>query len=157
MKNNSFNIRFTNWACFILTVAFLLVISSCKKEETTFDKKPSIEFVSISPASADQYTDEVTITIKYKDGDGDLGENSSSAQNCFITDNRIGIEYKYRIRQLAPDNANVPIQGTLNIPMGGQIITDSSSSQTVTYSLYVTDRAGNRSNSISTSAITINK
>jgi hypothetical protein len=138
----------------ILIFAFF---TACKKDEVKFEAVPSIEFTSITPASAQQYSDAVTITIKYKDGDGDLGENNSGAENCFITDNRIGIVYKYRIQQLAPDNANIAIQGTLNIPLGGQIITDSSNAQTVNYSLYITDRAGNRSNSVTTSVITIVK
>ena len=133
----------------------LILFYSCKKDEVTFDADPSIEFSAISPSSAHQYTDGITITIKYKDGDGDLGENSASAENCFITDNRIGIVYKYRISQLAPDNANIPISGSLNIPLGGQIITDSTATQSVSYTIYVKDRAGHQSNSVTTSAISI--
>ncbi len=136
---------------------FIFIFISCKKETVSFDPIPSIEFSSINPSSANQYSDPVTISIKYKDGDGDLGENTTSAENCFITDNRIGIIYKYRIRQLAPDNANIPIEGTLNIPMGGQIITDSTNSQSVSFTLFITDRAGHKSNSITTSSITIHK
>lgn len=131
------------------------MISSCKKDEVTFSNVPSIEFTSISPSTAHQYTDPIVITIKYKDGNGDLGENSTTAENCFVTDNRMEITYKLRIQQLAPDNANVPIEGSLNINIGGQIIADSSNSQSASYSLYLTDRAGNKSNTISTSAINI--
>lgn len=143
--------RFTYSKLFLLFV----LLYSCKKDEVKFDATPSIEFVSISPTSAAQYNDPVTISIRYKDGDGDLGSNVATAENCFITDNRIGIVYKYRIQQLAPDNASIAIQGTLNIPIGGQIITDSSAAQSASYSLYITDRAGHKSNSISTGTITI--
>ena len=133
----------------------MLMIPSCKKDEISFSNVPSIEFTSISPTTAHQYIDPIVIAIKYKDGNGDLGENSTSAVNCFVTDNRMGITYKLRIQQLAPENANIPIEGSLNINIGGQIIADSSNSQTATYSLYLTDRAGNKSNTISTSAINI--
>jgi hypothetical protein len=44
-----------------------------------------------------------TISISYEDGNGDLGENNANVTNLFITDNRVGIEYPYRINQLGPN------------------------------------------------------
>ncbi|MFN8166636.1 MAG: hypothetical protein U0X76_10850 [Bacteroidia bacterium] len=128
---------------------------SCKKETVTFEAVPSIEYVSITPANAHQYTDNVTITIKYKDGDGDLGENNSDVKNCFVTDNRIGVTYKFRIKQLAPSGSSVPIEGNLDIQLGGQGITNGSSSQSASYSVYVVDRAGHESNVVNTGEIVI--
>ena len=136
---------------FIICVTSLFF--SCKKESVVFNSTPTIEFISISPAIANQYTDSVTVTIKYTDGDGDLGENNASVKNCFIRDNRIGIVYEYRIKQLAPNNS--PITGTLNLELGGQGITDNSSQQYVSYTIYVKDRAGHPSNSVVTSSILI--
>ncbi|MBC7766297.1 MAG: DUF4330 family protein, partial [Hyphomonadaceae bacterium] len=49
---------------------------------------PSIEFVSMTPNPAVKYQDEIRITIKYIDGDGDLGENIPDVKNLFVTDNR---------------------------------------------------------------------
>ena len=135
-----------------------MLIFSCKKEDPiTFDPTPSIEFVGISPTIADEYSDSVTVYIKYNDGDGDLGENSTGVKNCFVRDNRIGIVYQYRIKQLSPDGANVPIEGNLNIELGGQGITDGSNQQSATYTIYVIDRAGHQSNSVTTSSISIRK
>lgn len=140
-----------NKLLFIICVTSLFF--SCKKESVVFNSTPTIEFISISPAIANQYTDSVTVTIKYTDGDGDLGENNASVKNCFIRDNRIGIVYEYRIKQLAPNNS--PITGTLNLELGGQGITDNSSQQYVSYTIYVKDRAGHTSNSVVTSSILI--
>ncbi len=140
---------------FIL-IAFLFV-ASCKKDEITFDAVPVIEYISISPSNPNQYSDKVIINIHYEDGDGDLGENKDGVKNCFVTDNRIGITYQYRIQQLAPEGSSIPISGNLNIDLGGQVITDSSSQQSVSYTLYVVDRAGHASNSVTTGAIVINK
>lgn len=142
----------------ILTFSILIFLSSaCKKEKIEFDSTPAIEFVGISPTTANEYTDSVTVTIKYNDGDGDLGENTTGVKNCFVRDNRIGITYEYRIRQLAPDDSAIPIEGTLNIELGGQGITDNSTQQSVSYTIYLKDRAGHQSNSVTTSAITIRK
>jgi hypothetical protein len=135
----------------------LLFFSSCKKDEDPMDIVPSIEFVSITPGLANEYTDAVTIRIRYTDGDGDLGENDDAVSNCFVTDNRIGITSSYRIRQLAPDGASIPIKGVLDIEIGGLGITDGSVQQNASFDLYLTDRAGHNSNRLTTGTITIRK
>lgn len=135
----------------------LILITSCKKEEDPMDIVPSIEFVSISPGTASEYSDNIIIRIRYTDGDGDLGENDAGVNNCFVTDNRIGITSSYRIRQLAPDGASIPIKGVLDIEIGGLGITDGSIQQNVSFDLYLTDRAGHSSNRLTTSTITIRK
>lgn len=141
-----------------LILLVIIFSFSCKKEEgISFDPTPKIEYIGISPTVANEYTDSVTITIKYNDGDGDLGENTTTAKNCFVTDNRIGITYQYRIKQLAPDGANIPIEGNLNIELGGQGITDNSNQQSASYTIYLVDRAGHQSNSVTTAAISIRK
>ena len=141
---------------FLLVTLFLCY--SCNKDKIEFDSTPSIEVTAISPGSVQEFTQPVTVTIKYKDGDGDLGENSSGVKNCFVTDNRIGIISSFRIQQLGPDGSNIPITGSLNIDLGGQGITDTSlSSQNVSFSVYVVDRAGHVSNTATTAAITIHR
>lgn len=141
---------------FLLVTLFLCY--SCNKDKIEFDSTPSIEVTAISPGSVQEFTQPVTVTIKYKDGDGDLGENSSGVKNCFVTDNRIGIISSFRIQQLGPDGSNIPITGSLNIDLGGQGITNTSlSSQNVSFSVYVVDRAGHVSNTATTAAITIHR
>ena len=49
----------------------------------------------------------------------------------------------------------IAIEGNFNITINGTGITSESSSQKVAYSIYVKDRAGNKSNIITTSEITI--
>lgn len=142
----------------VLLWAALFLCFSCNKDKIEFDSTPSIEVTAISPGSVQEFTEPVTITIKYKDGDGDLGENSSGVKNCFVTDNRIGIISSFRIQQLGPEGSNIPITGSLNIDLGGQGITDTSlSNQNVSFSVYVIDRAGHISNTATTAAITIRK
>lgn len=139
-----------------LFIPLFFLFFGCE-DKIEFPAEPVIEILNITPAAAQQYTDPVIITIKYEDGDGDLGENNDQVKNCFVTDNRIGITYEYRIKQLAPSGANIPISGNLNIDIGGQVLTDSSTQQNATYTLFVVDRAGHQSNSITTSPITIRR
>lgn len=140
---------------FILFIC-LGLISSCKKDDSIeISTTPAIEFVSITPSTAIEYQDKITITISYKDGDGDLGENSPDVKNLFLTDTRNNVTYQYRISQLAPSGQATAIQGTLTIELKNTAITNGSTSQSVSFNAYLKDRTGNLSNTISTSAITV--
>ena len=132
------------------------------KKENFISDIPEIEFISIAPTIIQEFSDEITITIYYFDANGDLGENNPDVKNMFIKDNRNEIEYEYRIPELTPIGSNIAIQGNFDIKISGTGITDSSSSfpviahsQKVNYNIYVKDRAGNKSNTITTSSITI--
>lgn len=138
-----------------LGVFLLFVFAGCKKKKEESTITPRLEFVSISPSSATEYVNSITITFSYDDLDGDLGENDPNVTNLFITDSRNGVTYNYRISQLAPDGANIHIRGNLNAVIKGTAITNGSTSEQVTYDVKVKDRAGNESNTITTSAITI--
>ena len=138
----------------IIYLCAIVFLFSCEKEQVISDT-PIIEFKSVSPATVQEYSDDIIITISYSDGDGDLGENNPDIHNLFLEDNRNGIVYQFRIPHLAPDNNSIAIEGDFNITINGSGITDESSSQQVNYAIYVTDRAGNKSNTIITSSITI--
>ena len=118
---------------------------------------PFLLFESISPTTAQEYTDDIIIAISYSDIDGDLGQNDPDIHNLFVEDNRNGIVYQFRIPHLAPDNNSIAIEGDFNITINGSGITDESFSQQVNYAIYVNDRAGNKSNIITTSTITIHQ
>lgn len=138
----------------LLHILILVVLFSCKKEEEV-SVIPVIAFESISPNTAQEYTDDIIITISYTDVDGDLGENNSDINNLFVEDNRNGIEYKFRIPELSPSGSTITIEGNFNITINGTGITDGTASQKVNYDIYITDRAGNTSNQVTTSSITI--
>lgn len=133
----------------------VMAFASCKKEED-ISNTPEIEFVSVSSSNIAEGTT-LTFTISYKDGDGDLGENTEGVKNLFVTDNRVGVTYEYRIQQLSPSGSTVAITGNLNVDVTGTSITDGSTQQQVTYSFMMKDRAGNSSNSVSSPAITIHQ
>lgn len=134
-----------------------LVIFGCEKENNKVNTKPYIEFINISPENVQEFKEKITITIFYRDENGDLGENNPEIKNLFLKDNRNNIIYEYRIEQLAPDNANISIQGNLNIELNGTGITNEENEQTVTFDIYIIDRSGNQSNTVSSTPIVIYK
>jgi hypothetical protein len=142
----------------ILFATVLMSFSACTKEVEPISNVPAIEFVSMSPNPAVKYEDEILITFKYTDGDGDLGENTADVKNLFVTDSRNNVTYEFRIPQLAPDNSTIAITGNqpFYLPPQG-FVDDNNTTETTTYSIYVKDRAGNQSNTIQTISLTINK
>lgn len=140
-----------------IPVVVMSVITGCKKEGKDFsDPVPQLSFVSVTPASATEFSDSLVFTIRYRDNDGDLGENSPDAENLFLKDNRIGIEYAYRVQQLAPTGSQVPIEGNLQVVLNTIARTDTTLAQeTATFSIYMKDRAGHKSNTVTSSPVTI--
>ena len=142
------------------SVALLLVVlifSSCKKDEDGLSVVPQLTFKSISPTSIEEFGGPITFRISYEDGDGDLGENDPNVKNLFLQDQRNGITYEYRIQELAPQGADIAIIGTIDIVLNTTSITDGSNEQEVTFDIYAIDRAGNSSNTITSSPLTIYK
>ena len=139
---------------FVAILICLIAFASCKKDSGV-STTPNITFVSVSSASIQSLTDSLVFVIHYEDGDGDLGENNTDVKNLFLIDNRIPITYSYRIQQLAPDNSTIAIKGNLNVVLKGIAITDSSSAQNATFSIYVKDRAGHQSNTVTSGTVSI--
>lgn len=138
----------------LLILGISLLLFSCKKDEEV-SMAPSIEFKSISPGSVEQFRDSVIIGISYIDNNGDLGENETEIPNAFVKDLRNNLVYSFRIRQLAP-NATIAIKGNLEIIVPQvALINSGSTSESVSFEVYVKDRAGLESNKITTSAVTI--
>ncbi len=118
---------------------------------------PKISFISILPKVVEQYTDSITIVFKYTDGNGDLGQNSTENKNLFITDSRNALTYKYRIPQLTPNtDDDIAITGNFSVKINSTALQDeNNTSELLTYSVYVIDRAGNKSNVIITEPVEV--
>lgn len=140
-------------------VAGLMILSiiSCKKEEES-DSVPSITFNGVNTNTIQEFSGPLIFAIGYKDGDGDLGENSDGVHNLFVTDMRNGLVYPYRIQSLSPvSGTSVHIQGVLEVNFSPVALTDSVASQAAVFEIYVVDRAGRRSNTVTSSSITITR
>ena len=142
---------------FIFLFSFSGMISSCKKDKTEISNVPEIRLVEVTPAQIKEYKDKVVFNVYYKDGDGDIGENNDAVKNLFVTDSRNAVTYQFRVKQLSPDGATIAIEGNLKVELNNAAILDGSSSQAVEYSIYLKDRAGNSSNVVTTTGLTVVK
>mgnify|MGYP001796392439 CR=1 FL=1 len=136
-----------------------LVAAGCKRDDDPdlTDPVPVILDVTVNTETVVEYQDSIVFIVEYRDGDGDLGENEPNVANLFLVDNRIDVTEDFRIRELAPEGAVIPVTGTLRVVLRSTGITDNSSSQTVNYTIFVRDRAGNESNRFTTPDITVTR
>ena len=137
-----------------LSLAFLF---SCKKDDENYSTTPEIEFISLTPTSTSEFSQDIKLVISYKDGDGDIGTDDPDEYTLLIKDSRLPAADEYHIQPLTPPNTTIQIEGELNISLAGLFVLGSGSSETTTFSIKLRDRAGNWSNEVSTTSITVNK
>lgn len=134
-----------------------LFLTSCSEDEPEYGNTPEIEFVSITPSSITEFQEEVAITIKYRDGDGDLGENDPDVKNLYVTDQRNAVKYSFRVPELAPAGSEIAIEGNLEIDMNSLSVVGTGTSESAVFDVYIVDRAGNQSNVVTTTAVVVSK
>lgn len=136
----------------LLVIVFLL--AGCKKEEV-MPSAPEIALVSVSTQEVAQFEERVTVRFSYKDGDGDLGQADPDNYTLWVKDARLEGTDGYHIPPLAPEDAEVPIQGELEVELNALFLLGNSGQEETQYTMYVIDRAGNRSNEFTTGTIVI--
>lgn len=139
----------------MILMMVVATLASCSKGDEAPGPVPSLTFVSVTPETVTQYTDSLTFTIAYEDGDGDLGSNNPDDKNLFLTDSRNGVVYEYRVKQLAPSNSAIAIKGNLTVVLDRVGLIGAGTAETATYSIQMADRAGNVSNTVQSSTVTI--
>ena len=146
------------------------MVSGCI-EPPDFAEVPKIEFVSLSKDTIRQglfQQDSVYVTFAFEDGDGDIGrEDDAEENNVFFIDTRSGqLDNSFGVPYIPPQGSSNGVEGTVEILLfstcciysNGQDPCTPSTIQpydSVSYEIYMVDRAGNESNRITTPAITL--
>ena len=158
----------------IFLFLLILVLSDCK-QRPTFPASPEITFLELKKQKTQGSSgakDSVTITLSFKDGDGDLG--SYRTQNYFadllakqngvfkqiVVKDTIPVVYLDKngtFPPLNPDGRQGPIEGTLSYGVSTELAKyfGDSSSVTVKFKVYIKDNAGHSSNTIETTEVNI--
>jgi hypothetical protein len=135
--------------------------SSCKKDES-FAVTPDIAFVSLVKYTSVSNNDSLELIFDFTDGDGDLGspESNTSARDIFVTlfelQNGVFVEanlaapLEYRMPFLEPSGNNSSLKGSVNISIDYNIL---QVNDTIRYELFIKDRAGHQSNTITSSTV----
>lgn len=140
-----------------------------------YPDEPQLEYVGVNKNSVVQGSrfapnDTLAILFKFTDGDGDLG-NSDNTNNIVLLDSRDTTQTPYKIPPVPEQGSGNGISGEITILVPNRIgsgniccifpdlrvcQTDPTYKQdTFSFSIQMTDRAGNKSNIIRTETITI--
>ena len=151
----------------VLFFSIIAILAACTKETTLTTENdpnpmigdvPVIELLQVTPTTAKQYVDSIAFTIQYQDGNGDLGNADPDVPSVKLIDNRDPdlLIFDYHLSPRSPEGSELAIQGELTIVLSNTILIDNNNqSETTTFSISLTDRAGNESNFVETETITI--
>lgn len=142
----------------LLLILFCLMITGCQKEEIMkLANVPKIQVVSISHDTIRQYEDVLLIRIFYQDGNGDLGFEDPQEYALFVRDIRLQTFDGFYVGPLTPPEVEVPIQGELTVEFPALFLFGNGKSEQTWFEIKMIDRAGNESNLVETSPITITR
>ena len=126
-------------------------------QEAGLGPEPQIAFVSLSPDTVENFKNSVTLTISYKDNNGDLGYENPDVYALSVKDSRLDLEDWYHVPPLAPPGYAIKIQGNLQIVLNSMFILGNGDREQASLTVKIKDRAGHWSNVIHTPAIVIKK
>lgn len=133
----------------ITLVIFSFSVESCIKPPA-YPIEPVITFDSISATNVTQ-ADSVKIKIDFTDGDGDMGvKQGETTPNFFMVDSRKGFIYNFLIPYVEPKGNVKAISGNFVYTNPGITLTPGHLIDTLHYDIYIYDRAGHKSNIVST-------
>tara|TARA_B100001778_G_scaffold334625_1_gene346820 strand:- start:2414 stop:2884 length:471 start_codon:yes stop_codon:yes gene_type:complete len=147
-----------------LKAKILLIIGStiglvgCIKDDN-FDIVPVLDFEEYTVyRNIENIVDSAVFKFLFTDGDGDLGSLDSTEFNCFLiyeekNGDSIGTfpeisPREYSLPNLTPNAQDKNIEGSISLILKPAPIYNISSDSAYRYTCYVIDRAGNKSNTI---------
>ncbi len=146
---------------FIATIAILPVLLACSKKkvrvEGDYSEIPSIALVSINNTEMTEFKDSVIAIISYKDLNGDLGRQNPDDNSLYVKDERLAKADYYHLPPITPDDLEFKTRGTIRIVVPTLFLFGNGGAEKTTLTFKVQDQAGNWSNEVVTSEITINR
>lgn len=131
-----------------------LLFFGCGKDQED-PLAPKIEFVSISESEVVSFNNEVTITIRYEDPQGDLGNEDPDIRSLRVKDARLAEPDLYHVPPMTPDGQALSIKGEYVIRLNTLFLIGTGNTETTSFQIQLRDRGGNWSNTVETSQIRI--
>lgn len=144
-----------------VTIPVFILFAGCSDEET-YPVTPAIQFVSLQKYSSLSGNDSLELIFSFTDGDGDLGSPPSDSlsrdifvklfeqRNGVFVEANLSAPLEYRMPYLEPRGNNESLKGEVKINIDYNIL---QINDTIYYELFIRDRAGRKSNEITTTTI----
>ncbi len=137
----------------LVSLAFL----GCKKDEEEEDNpaSPVLTFVSISSNEAVSYNNDLKVIFSYEDFQGDIGEEDPDNLTLWVKDARLDAADYYHVPPMTPENQELHIKGNYEVSLNTLFLLGNGAAETTKFTIQLRDRAGNVSNIIETTPVTI--
>lgn len=132
-----------------------LLFVGCKKEDEDKPAAPILKLISVSATSVPQYQNEIEVVFEYEDYQGDIGSSDPDVLQLSVKDARLANADGYHLPPMTPDNQELHIKGTYRLKLRPLFLLGNGADETTTLNILLTDRAGNKSNTLQTGVITI--
>ena len=143
----------------IIAALVITMMASCLNPPE-YPVEPVIAFDSISKVAVKGLPaglDSITFVISFTDGDGDLGASSSdTTPNLFFKDSRTQFINTFQFPNITPDGNVKDISGTISYIFSPFNCNPGKLTDTFYYTIFIDDRAGHRSNEVTTPMIICN-
>jgi len=139
----------------ISSILIFFFLQNCKKEDKSMS--PIIELVSVKPTTVTEYTDSIVFIVHYQDNDGDLGIPDADKKSIWLKDERLQNADEYFLAPLAPLDKEIAIEGEFIIKLKNTFRIGNSAQEKTKFSIWIKDRAGNKSNVVVSPEIIINE
>lgn len=144
----------------LFLISGALFLASCAKDDDVINPPmsdiPFIEVRSVSPGTVTALGDSIVFVIHYQDGNGDLGYNFPDSTSLYLVDPRIPLTESFFVPLLAPEGADIAIQGELEVTLNNTVLVNpEATSETVIFEFQIRDRSGNLSNVAYAPSITV--
>ncbi len=139
-----------------LLACFTLFVVGCTEdvESTRFPAEPTLLIDVISSTMLSEFTDTLFVNLVYTDGDGDLGGFDNQSK-LFVLDQRLSEPDEFALEELTPNGEALAITGDINVALGPYFKLGNAPEEVFAIELWLTDRAGNESNHVTTEDLTI--
>lgn len=138
---------------FVMSLLVATIVSCKDREENPV--APVIEYKSISATEVEQFANTVSITFAYEDFQGDLGEQDPDDYSLSIKDSRLANADWFHVPPMTPEMQELHIKGEYSVELPPLFLLGNGAQESASFSLQLTDRAGNRSNTIVTPVVLI--
>lgn len=131
-----------------------LFLFGCTPEEVD-PVAPEIAFVSITATEVESATTPLSVTLSYRDHQGDLGWADPDLHALEVRDTRLENPDTYHVPPLTPDGMELDIDGTFIVNLPPLFLLGNGGDENTRLVFRITDRAGNPSNEVESPVILI--
>lgn len=131
-----------------------LLFLGCTPEEVD-PVAPEIAFVSITATEVESATSPLSVTLSYRDHQGDLGWADPDQHALEVRDTRLESPDTYHVPPLTPDGMALDIDGTFIVNLPPLFLLGNGGDESTRLTFRITDRAGNPSNEVESPVILI--